>query len=285
MKTFGIYPNTQKDNELCGTARVCGYLSGKANVLVHNSLREGLESLLGESVAATLTFTDDIGLFDDADVMVTLGGDGTIIKAARKCAVSGVPIVGINLGRLGYLAELELDELPLLDRIVSGDYRTEQRMMIEATVGGETLFAMNEAVIGGASIFRIVDTELYCGDKMVNRYRADGIIASTPTGSTAYSMSAGGAVVDPRLEALLITPICSHSLSATPLIFSADSELSVKNVSEREEQLYLNVDGCESRKIGLGESVKIRKSPYSVTMLRLKDGGFYEVLRRKMADE
>ncbi len=284
LKTFGIFPNTEKDSKLFGTAKVCGYLKNKADVLVHNSLRDKLAEALG-GTADGIRFVDDGELFERSDVIITLGGDGTIIKAARSCAVTGVPIVGINLGRLGYLAELELDEICLLDRVLDGDYETEKRMMLEAKVGGETLFALNEAVIGGASIFRIVDTELYCGGKKVNKYRADGIIASTPTGSTAYSMSAGGAVVDPGMEALLITPICSHSLSATPLIFSADCVLSVKNVSEREPELYLNVDGCEVRRIGFGESVEIRKSPYSVTMLRLKDGGFYEVLHRKMADE
>jgi len=240
---------------------------------------------LSDEERAWVRFTSENELFLKSDAVITLGGDGTIIKAARGCAKCATPILGINLGRLGYLAELELDELSLLERVANGDFRTERRMMIEATLGGETLFALNEAVIAGSSVFRIVDTELYCDGKKVNRYRSDGIIVSTPTGSTAYSMSAGGTVVDPRMEAMLITPICSHSLNATPLIFSAASELSVRNVSEREERLYLNVDGCETRNIGFGESVVIRKSPCYVTMIRLKDGGFYDVLRRKMADE
>jgi len=285
LKTIGIFPNTEKDSELLGTVRVIGALCGKASMLVSAELRDKLLPSLSDEERAWVRFTSENELFLKSDAVITLGGDGTIIKAARGCAKCATPILGINLGRLGYLAEIEIDEIGLLDKLISGDCKYERRMMLEVEIGNEKLFALNEAVIGGTSIFRIVDIELYCGESMVNRYRADGIIASTPTGSTAYSMSAGGAVVDPQMEALLITPICSHSLNATPLVFASDSELSVKNVTGREEYLMLNVDGCQARRIGYGETVKLRRSDDFVTLIKLKDGGFYEVLRRKMADE
>lgn len=232
----------------------------------------------------TVEFVHRDRFFSEPDVIIALGGDGTILRVARNCAATGVPIIGINLGRIGYMAELELDELSMLDRLFTDDFQIEKRMLIEVEVGDERLFALNEAVLGGDSVFRIVEIELWCGKNKVNRYRADGLIAATPTGSTAYSMSAGGSVVDPGLEAIMITPICSHSLNATPLVFSAESELTMKNVTSRAEKLYLNLDGCEIRELAYGEEAKIRRSDKIVSFIRLKDGTFYDVLQRKMAD-
>ncbi len=284
MKTIGIYRGIENDADFLGTRRVIDALSPETAVLMHCSLKEELEAAWGEKACARIEFADDDILFKKPEIMIVLGGDGTILKAARQCAIGGIPLLGINLGRIGYMAEIELDELHMLGRLESGEYKVERRMMLEADVGGEQLFALNEAVVGGASIFRIVEIELYCDGKHVNSYRSDGLIAATPTGSTAYSMSAGGAVVDPRMDAMLITPICSHSLNATPLVFSAESELKMKNVTLREEKLYINVDGCEVRPLAFGESVTIRRSRETVSFIRLKEGGFYEVLRHKMAD-
>ncbi len=271
--------------DFLGTLRVINAIGGRWQVIMHCSLRDKLCDALSDDVCRAIHFADDAELFSMPDMMIVLGGDGTILKAARSCAAGNIPILGINLGRIGYMAELELDELSALDRLQSGDYKVEHRMMLEADIGGERLFALNEAVVGGASIFRIVEIELYCDGKPVNSYRADGLIASTPTGSTAYSMSAGGAVVDPRMDALLITPICSHSLNATPLVFSAESELRMKNITTREEKLYINIDGSETRTLSYEESVTFRRSSETVSFIRLKDGGFYDVLRHKMADK
>ncbi len=284
MKTIGICPSRANDIDFIGTSRVIEQLYTKAKLLIHESLQRDILRCFGDYISERVSFVSDEEFYTLPDVLIVLGGDGSILKAARRCAGGDVPILGINLGRIGYMAELEIDELSLLDRIAAGDYRVEKRMMLEAEIGGEKLYALNEAVVGGASIFRIVEIELYCDGNMVNRYRADGLIASTPTGSTAYSMSAGGAVVDPRMDAMIVTPICSHSLNATPLVFSAESELIIKNVTDREEKLYLNVDGSEPRILTYGNTVTLRKSDKIVGFIRLKDGGFYQVLRHKMAD-
>ena len=284
MKTIGIYPNTVNDIDFLGTAKVIDTLRGKARIMMHRDLEAQLCSSLGDAVLGATEFVADDELYTLPDAMVVLGGDGTIIKAARQCTPGKIPIIGVNLGRIGYMAELELDELELLERLCTDDYTVENRMMLEALVGEQKMFALNEVVFGGESVFRIVEIELYCDGSLVNCYRADGLIAATPTGSTAYSMSAGGAVVDPRLEALLITPICSHSLSATPLVFSADSELKIKNVTLREEKLYFSADGCETYPLMYGETVTVRRCAESVGFIRLKTGGFYEALRHKMAD-
>ncbi len=277
MITVGIYPSPDNDIDFLGTSMVMAKL--KACRII---MPEEYEGRFNPREA--VEFVNKSKFFSEPDVIIVLGGDGTILRAARNCALAGVPIIGINLGRIGYMAELELDELPMLDRLFSGDFQIEKRMLIEVEVGGEKLFALNEAVLGGDSVFRIVEIELWCENNKVNRYRADGLIAATPTGSTAYSMSAGGSVVDPRLEAIMITPICSHSLNATPLLFSAESELTMKNVTSRAEKLYLNLDGCEIRELAYGESAKIRRSDKTVSFIRLKDGTFYDVLQRKMAD-
>ena len=291
MKTIGIYPNIDNDTELLGTGHVIGALEGKARIIMPVDGKERVLSHLGTEMEARVEFVTCDVLFSRPDAVIVLGGDGTILEAARyavaECKDGGevMPLLGINLGRIGYMAELELDEVGLLDRLIDGDYTVEHRMMLEAEVNGEKMLALNEAVVGAASMFRIVEVELYCDGKLVNKYRADGLIASTPTGSTAYSMSAGGAVVDPRMDAIIITPICSHSLNATPLFFSAESEYSMKNVTAREDCLYLCLDGGKVVPITYGVDVKLRRSSRTVSLIRLKEGGFYDVLRRKMSDK
>ena len=285
MKTVGIYPNTANDIDFLGTTKVINVLCGKVKILMHESIKDHLSSSFGESIYDAVQFVSDNEFYTVPEAMIVLGGDGTILRAARACAAGRIPIVGINLGRIGYMAELELDELELLLGLCDGSYTVEKRMMIEASLGSEKHLALNELVLGGESVFRIVELELYCDGSLVNRYRADGLIAATPTGSTAYSMSAGGAIVDPRMEALLITPICSHSLSATPLVFSAESELLIKNVTLREKKLYISADGGEALELAYGDTVTVRRSGTTVDFIRLKKGGFYEALRHKMADK
>lgn len=283
MKTIGIYPNIDKDIDFLGTGRVIDALRGKTELLMDAAFRDRLMPALGSSLA-DVRFVPAQKLCTEPDALIVLGGDGTILDAARCCAENAVPLLGINLGRIGYMAELELDELHELDRLFTGEYTVEQRMMLEAEVCGERFFALNDAILGGDSIFRMVEIELYCDGKLVNSYRSDGLIAATPTGSTAYSLSAGGAVVDPRMDAMIFTPICSHSLNAVSLVFSAESELTMKNVTERADRLFISIDGRIMRELPYGGTVKIRRSPVRAGFIRLHDGGFYEVLRHKMAE-
>ncbi len=283
MKTIGLYPNADKDEGFAGTARVAAFLGKRARLLADEAQKTALKTALGREADA-LSYVPADRLVREADAMVVLGGDGSILRCARRCAPEGVPLVGINLGRVGYMAELELDEIGLLEALCEDGFRIEHRMMLSAEFGEHTSFALNDAVLAGESVFRLVEIELYCDGKLVSRYRADGLIASTPTGSTAYSLSAGGAVLDPRMEAMMLTPICSHSLNATPVVFSADSVLTMKNVSAREEKLYLCLDGSETVTLAYGESVRIRRCPMTADFIRLKDGGFYEVMHRKMAE-
>ena len=228
--------------------------------------------------------------YSAVDAVVVLGGDGTILESARRAAPHGTYILGLNLGRLGYMAELELGEIDKLERMVSGDYRIETRSMInieivnvEGTVR-KNEYALNDAVLSNGSISRIVDTELYEGGVSIGNYRSDGMIISTPTGSTAYSLAAGGAIVDPRLNCLCVTPICPHSLTARPLIFSDSANIEIKNNCPREKTLFLTVDGRVNYELAIGERIRVTRSPLVTNFIRLNEYSFYDRLRQKMND-
>jgi len=229
-------------------------------------------------------------VYAEADVLIVLGGDGTILEAGRRAAQRGIPILGINLGRLGYMAELEMGELDQLSRLFSGEYRIEERSMLRVellSAGGDLRAfcdALNDAVISNGSVSRMIDLELCEGDETVTTYRADGLIIATPTGSTAYSMSAGGAVVDPRVACICATPICPHSFIARPLLFPDDAVLRVRNICNREKMLYLTVDGRMNFELYRNQSVRITKSNKTTRLIRLKNSDFYRKLRKKMND-
>ena len=228
-------------------------------------------------------------VYAEADILIVLGGDGTILEAARRATQKGTPILGVNLGRLGYMAELELNELDLLKNLFTGEYEIEKRSMLRVELrSGEELksfcYALNDAVISNGSVSRIIDLELSEGGVPVTTYRSDGLIIATPTGSTAYSMSAGGAIVDPRVPCICVTPVCPHSFVARPLIFSDHSVLEVKNICAREKMLYLTVDGKMNFELYRNQTVRITKAKMETKLIRIKPCGFYRRLRQKMSD-
>jgi NAD+ kinase len=237
------------------------------------------------------TFLPAEEAYSTVDAVVVLGGDGTILESARRAAPHNTLVLGLNLGRLGYMSELELGEIDQLERIVCGDYKIETRSMINieilATNGSvrKNEYALNDAVLSNGSISRIVDIELYEGGVQIASYRSDGIIVSTPTGSTAYSLAAGGAIVDPRLNCLCVTPICPHSLYARPLIFPDSASIEIKNTCQREKTLFLTVDGRVNYELVLGERIRITRSPLHTRFVRLKDDSFYDRIRQKMNDK
>ena len=229
-------------------------------------------------------------VYEEADLLIVLGGDGTILETARRAAQRGTPILGINLGRLGYMAELELQELDRLDELFEKNYEIEERSMIRVELlgsGGELrsfCHALNDAVISNGSMPHMIELELLEGGESVTSYRADGLIVATPTGSTAYSMSAGGSIIDPRAHCVCVTPICPHSFGARPLIFSDTSVLEIKNICAREKKLYLTVDGRMNFELYYGQTVRITKSPMTTCLIRFKKCGFFRKLRQKMND-
>ncbi|MBQ7172198.1 MAG: NAD(+)/NADH kinase [Clostridia bacterium] len=281
IRTVALNTNPVKDAGLATFRLVGAYLLERGF-----SVRVPLE--YAEENAAFEGCGEPDALYRGADCAVLLGGDGTILRAARYTVPAGCPMLGINLGRLGFMTELEPEEYRTLDRLSSGDYEIEKRMTLAVSVAenGRRVSAceaaLNDAVISCGAGRRLLDLSLACGDREVSLYRCDGLILSTPTGSTAYAMSAGGPVLDPLLRCLSVVPICPVSPAATPLVFAGDAVMTVKNRCEREESVLLTVDGRISVPVPRGASVECRVSPYTAKMIKLKDNRFFSVLKRKI---
>ncbi len=251
--------------------------------------KEGIEAYLPDTVCSSnfKTAPED-SLYDLADIIITIGGDGTIIRYAKRAALSDKPVLGINAGRMGYLANIEQNELHLISKLKSQEYFVEDRMMlkVEITENGEKTgeyTALNDAVITSGFISRIIDISVSVGKETIN-YLADGLIVSTPTGSTAYSMSAGGPIIDPSTECMCVTPICSHSLSAKPILLGAEKLISLKSYSKKRTEIYLTVDGRKVANVKPHTEVMITKSDKTVKLIRLNDRSFYKTLSVKFKD-
>ncbi len=216
----------------------------------------------------------------DADAIAVLGGDGTVMRAARIAEEYDLPIIGINLGRIGYMAEIEKNEIPLISAFFNGNYTEDKRMTLSVSVGQKEYAALNDAVIHAKST-HMTEITLYCNGDRVNSLRGDGLIFASPTGSTAYSMSAGGPVIDPSLDCICVTPICPQSLSVRPMIFSASSVLGAVTA---ESDCTITVDGGEPETLDLSAAITVKKSTRPLRMIKLKRDGFYGILRKKMSE-
>ncbi len=217
---------------------------------------------------------------EKADAIAVLGGDGTILRATPTALKYDIPVIGLNLGRIGYMAELDATEDALISDFFSGSFFEEKRMTLSVEVEGVTYTALNDAVLHARST-HMIKFCLCCNGNPVNTYRGDGLIFATPTGSTAYSMSAGGPVIDPTLECIEITPICTQSLMSRPLIFAPSSTLSVSLDSD---DCIITVDGGRAIELKAGTEIKIAKGERALRMIKLKKDGFYGVLRRKFSE-
>lgn len=220
-----------------------------------------------------------------ADVLVVLGGDGSIIHGAKKAAACGVPVLGINGGTVGFIAGLEMHQLDRLPRLLEGRYTVESRMMLDVmlTRPGETLHftALNEAVVSHGSLSRLVPLEIFSGDRPVITYRADGVIVATPTGSTAYSLSAGGPIVDPSLGCLLLTPICPHAMHTRPYLFADTTQLTIRAGDEA----YLTVDSEQAIALTAEDRVTVCRHAADARLISLKEeDAFYDILTQKLID-
>lgn len=225
-------------------------------------------------------------LAKNADFMITLGGDGTLLATARAVKDSDIPILGINLGSLGFLTQQPEEKLvESLERIVAGDYEIEERMILRAETNPEIdhrrLFAFNDMVVDRGALSRLITIQVSADGDFVCSYRADGLIIATPTGSTAYSLAAGGPIVYPTTEAIVVTPICPHSLTQRSLVLSGDTELELVVESEH-EKASLTVDGQKAYPLSSGHRIMINKAPYKQKLVRFSDSSFFDVLRTKL---
>ncbi len=223
---------------------------------------------------------------ESAELVITFGGDGTILHCARAVASVGVPILGVNLGTRGFMAELEPSELELIPRVWAGEYTIERRMTIDVSLlrGGhlKTDFALNDAVVRGLT--RVVELTVLGDGNTIMRFTGDGVVISTPTGSTAYSMAAGGPLVEPDAENIILTPICPHRLWARSYVLSPERTVSVRPERLGERRAVLSCDGGEPVELEDGDTVEIRKSDVAVRLVRLTDRSFYEKVSRKLGE-
>lgn len=279
MFTIGVFPNTNKTNADLVLKRIVDfYKTKKVKLLLPQKAADelgyahlGTENLLEEKI--------DIGL--------TIGGDGTLLNACRKVADRDIPVCGINIGRLGFLADIELAELESkLDKILNNDYRIEERLMIAAIIKREKTMtyvgsAINDIVVTKGGFARMLTLGLSIDDYLVANYQADGLIVSTSTGSTGYSLSAGGPIINPSLKLLLVTPICPHTLNARPMIISQDEEVRI-NIAASHTDIVLTFDGQDSYCLLPGDEVIVKKSPLIAQIIKFEDKNYYHTMRTKL---
>lgn len=283
MKHFFVISNESKDK----------------NFEVAQKIREYLESRQCTCVIAkdygkdsSKNFSTDVReIPEHTQAVIVLGGDGTLLQAANDIAEVSLPILGVNLGTLGFLTDIEKHQIyRALDRLIANDYATEERMLLEGVVIGEGTcnahaLALNDIVINKGRFYHLVSVKVYINDELLDQYIADGIIVSSPTGSTGYNLSAGGPVMVPSMEGIIITPICPHSLNNRSLVVSPKDEV-VLEISptrdDREDEGILIIDGMVQGVLKNGQKVCIRKAKDSTTLIKLSKNSFFEVFHDKL---
>lgn len=223
-----------------------------------------------------------------SNLIIAFGGDGTILHLARTAATRGIPVLGVNLGSLGFMSDLERSELHLLQNLAQGRFRREKRMMLDVSVlrEGRTVYvssALNDAVVSKGAMARVVRLQVMAGDDQLGVFSGDGIVVATPTGSTGYSLSAGGPIVEPTAQNFVISPICAHTVFSSSFVLSAAGSVSVSSAEQSRKQIYLSVDGGKAFALRPGDRVRVCRSRYETELLRLTDRSLYEILRTKMA--
>ena len=281
MDRFYIIPNSAKDPELTFSNMIIDYLE-------EHGARCHVQKIT-EKMEGPYHYTDPDGIPGDTQCIIVLGGDGTLLQAARDVVHLDIPLLGINLGTLGFLAEVDKNSVyPALDRLLTDDYELEERMMLEGKIyRGEELIgkdiALNDIVIGREGHLRVIRFKNYVNDSYMNSYNADGIIISTPTGSTAYNLSAGGPIVAPGAQLMVLTPICSHSLNARSIVLSPEDRISIRLVKWSGGKSYSAVfDGDQVFPLRYGERLEICRAPKYTTLIQLKNVSFLENIRQKM---
>ena len=285
IKRIGVIVKPHQPDALETLCRLTSWLSEHGITLVGPAEveRETIEHRTG----CTIDVVNESELAGQVDLMLVLGGDGTMIATSRMIGDARVPVIGVNYGGLGYLAEFPLEELfPALESILAGQYQVQQRLMLTVELWrGEELVTrnrvLNDVVVNKSALARIIEIEAYLNDQFVNLFRADGLIVATPTGSTAYNLSAGGPIIYPSMNAIVITPICPFTLSNRPIVVPDDSMIEVRLVTENEE-VALTLDGQVGFPLKAGDRAVIRKSKTAFNLVQPPNRNYFEVLRNKL---
>lgn len=287
MNKFYIITNKEKDHNLETTKTIQDFLTENGKQCLTQKDKGRLKEY-------SYTFTDADLIPEDTECLIVLGGDGTMIRAARDTISKNIPLLGINLGTLGYLAEIEKQAvIPALEKLIVNEYGVEERMMIKGTVYHKEQIlmenlALNDIVISRSAPLRVINFNLYVNGQYLNSYNADGIIISTPTGSTGYNMSAGGPLVTPSAELILITPICSHTLNSKTIVLSAEDKVIIEIGLGRKmmsDESVATFDGGQSVYLSCGDRIEISRSPKKTKIVKISDVSFLETLRRKMSGD
>lgn len=283
MNNFCIITNIDKDSEYKTTKLIQEYLvsKGKRCLIAAEFSTEGTND----------EETDVSWIADDTDCVIVLGGDGTIIRAATDLYTKEIPLLGINLGTLGFLAEIERqDIIAALDSLLEEDIQIQKRMMLQGKIIREEQamyedYALNDIVIGRSGFSRIISISVYVNDVLVDTYHGDGVIIATPTGSTGYNLSAGGPVVSPSANVIMITPICPHTMSQRSVLVSSDDEITVlvnKSKKTQKEEAIATFDGRMGMELKAGDKIQIKKAEKVTKLIKINQKNFYEILRSKL---
>lgn len=284
METFFCVANQKKPNAIETANIICEYLKK------HNKSCQIAENM-GEE--AGYLYTNPAEVPKNTDCIIVTGGDGTLIQAAGDLISLQIPFLGINCGTLGYLTEVESkDVYEALDQLLKGEYHMEERMILSGSIyrDGQLVYtasAVNDITVNRAGMLRIMDMKVFVNGEYLTRYAADGVIVSTPTGSTAYNLSAGGPIVSPKAKVLLMTPICAHTLNNRSIVFSPEDVLEIqieKGRYEENEVKNVSFDGTRSFSVQDGDRIIIRQSKQLVKLVKLSKISFLEVLRKKLGD-
>ena len=286
MDSFYIITNKDKDPGFQTTRFVKEYLEKRGKKC---TIRESMVESGGN-----YKYTNAAGIPDDVDCVLVLGGDGTLLQASRDLTERDLPLLGINMGTLGYLAEVDRKGIePALERLLAGEYQIVSRMMISGEVyhqGKKVMedLALNDIVIARSGRLQIIDFNIYVNGEFLRSYSADGIIISTPTGSTGYSLSAGGPIVSPEASLILLTPIAPHTLNTRSIVLPADAEITVELLHGHTagwDEAAASFDGDTCVKLGIGDCIRIYRSSRMTRLIKINNISFLEVLRNKMNDQ
>lgn len=278
---IGIVPNFTREKALEVTVNTIEYLE-KLNI----------EFYFDKSTVIDfpISINDDKFLdnfYSAVDVVIAIGGDGSFIHTAKTAALHKKPVLCINAGNLAFLAGLEGNELQLIEKLITGDFTTDKRLLLEVTAKTNNDckfmgYCLNDVVVARGKDIRLVDLDVFCDDRKINSYRADGVIISTPTGSTAYSWSAGSPVIDPNLQCIMLTPICTHSPLNRSLVFNDKSCLTVRTTYNLNQEISVSTDGENTVVLPSNTEINISKSELYAEFIRIKSDEFFDILNSKL---
>lgn len=273
---FALIANPEKDLGFSVSSDIVRYLNSKnAEIYSDRNIEGSVYSNKSEAVK-------------NCDIIITVGGDGTILKIVKDAYKYDKPILAVNLGTVGYMASMEPSEYSKFDALFEGNYSYVYRSVLSVSAGNEDrtvckdVVALNDAVISHGTITQIINVELFCNGKSITSYRADGLIFATPTGSTAYSLSAGGPIIDTELETIEVTPVCAHSFNGRSILFKDSSVLEAASVDGRDNVSYLTVDGNENYKLEKNDVVRVCLADKKIRTITFDSNSFYNTLSKKI---